>query len=150
MCEHCGCETFGPIQDLHREHELILSVGARLATAISDGADDATLGGLMRSLVSVLSGHNAREEAGIYEALRSSDPVYVDALERGHARIDDLLSSPATDAAGLRRILLGLSELHDHIFTEEQDTYPYAFQTLTADEWDLVEKAQAGVGSVCA
>ena len=79
MCEHCGCEPFGPAQDLHADHERILQV--------------------------------------------------ID-------RIDDLLTP---------RLLLQLGVGGSFIFKEEQDTDPYAFQTLSTAQWHFVDDAQVGV-----
>jgi len=41
----------------------------------------------------------------------------------------------------------GLRRLQDHIFTDEQDAYPYAIQTLPPGQWDMVDDAHVNMSS---
>ena len=140
MCEHCGCERFGPVGDLHRDHLAILDVCVRLTDALG-AADAAGLRREQEALATLLSEHERREEMGVYREIARSAPEYVAALITEHREVGLLLRSPAVDAEGRELLLRGIARLRQHIFTEEQDLFPYALQTLSRARWDSVEGA---------
>jgi Hemerythrin HHE cation binding domain len=155
MCEHCGCETFGPLQTLHGEHVVVQQLMVELESALRD-AEPAEVTRRRDELLRVLRGHNAKEEAGVYAQLMLNDPAYVGRLGHDHADIDRGLNATLDTPGGRQEVAAGLRLLREHIFTEELDTYPYAFQTLGSDQWERVETAHAlvdarepGVGAPC-
>lgn len=144
MCEHCGCETFGPIQDLHADHERILQAIDRIDDQLT-GGDGSALTREVKALLTLMRTHNGKEEAGIYTMLIENDPRYVASLALEHQLIDNDLRASAHTSEGRARVARAVRRLRDHIFMEEQDTYPYAFQTLSTAQWHFVDDAPVGV-----
>ena len=142
MCEHCGCQDFGPVRELHRDHLAILDVCVRLADAL-DAGDPAALRTEREALAALLSQHERREETGLYREIGGSAPEYVAALIAEHGEVGHLLRSPADDREGEEPLRRGIARLRQHIFTEEQDLFPFALQTLSPAQWDSVEDVQS-------
>src|SRR5476651_792553 len=59
-----------------------------------------------------------------------NEPAYIARLTAEHGPIELLLGALAHSGEGRAFISDGLRRLQDHIFTDEQDAYPFAFQTL--------------------
>ena len=70
-------------------------------------------------------------------------PDYVAGLLAEYEEVGHLIRSPVPDAAGVDALRRGIAGLHRLIFAEEQDLFPYALQTLSRDQWDAVDEAQA-------
>jgi hypothetical protein len=145
----CRREVMGLLQGLPEavvatDHELlILRAMDRIHNLLNLGQGRAAARETT-SLLTMVRAHNAKEEAGIYAMLIANEPRYVASLAREHELIDDLLRASAHTSEGRDLVARGLRHLRDHIFTEEQDTYPYAFQTLSMAQWDFINDIQAG------
>ena len=144
MCEHCGCQVFGPLAELHDDHERILAAVECVRTAMGGATTPATESTLA-SLRRLLAVHDAKEERGIYVMLAHDDREYAAMLRAGHGDIQAALSAAPSSPASQAGILAGLRLLQQHIFTEELDTYPYAYQTLSPSQWDEVTRVHTDV-----
>ncbi len=141
MCEHCGRETFGPIRELHQDHLAILSACARLSDALSAG-DRKVAHMAQAELTTLLDAHERDEEDGLYRELAMEAPEYVAARLAEHDAVGRLLRSALDDAHGDEVLRRGAARLCQHIFTEEQDLFPYALQTLSRSQWEAIEGGQ--------
>lgn len=140
MCEHCGCEQFGPIRELHSDHIQLLGWIDRIISALA--ANDLPAAEHLRLLMAaLLERHDRFEEAGIYPQIAKVAPEYAVILDRGHHKIRQGMTSPLVTAADGERLKATLDILQRHIFMEEQDLFPYAMQMLGNDEWDQIELA---------
>lgn len=79
--------------------------------------------------------------------LAQNEPAYIARLTAEHGPIELLLGALAHSGEGRAFIADGLRRLQDHIFTDEQDAYPYAFQTLPPGQWDMVDDAHVNMSS---
>jgi hypothetical protein len=147
MCEHCTCQTFGPIEDLHADHELMLQMIGHIRSLLKAGGDGDDITGEIGPLLSLLRTHNAKEEAGIYAMLAQNEPAYIARLTAEHGPIELLLGALAHSGEGRAFIADGLHRLQDHIFTDEQDAYPFALQMLPPGQWDMVDDAHVNMSS---
>ena len=147
MCEHCTCQTFGPIQDLHADHELMLQMIVLIRSRLKAGGDGDDITEEIGPLLSLPRTHHAKKEAGIYAMLAQKEPAYIARLTAEHGPIELLLGALAHSGEGRAFIADGLRRLQDHIFTDEQDAYPYAFQTLPPGQWDMVDDAHVNMSS---
>ena len=100
MCEHCTCQTFGPIQDLHADHELMLQMIGLIRSLLKAGGDGDDITGEIGPLLSLLRTHNAKEEAGIYAMLAQNEPAYIARLTAEHGPIELLLGALAHSGEG--------------------------------------------------
>jgi len=141
MCEHCGCEAFGPLRELHADHLAILSSIGRLTDAVARADSDA-VEEQQGALIHLLDRHDGNEELGIYGEIAKSDPGYVTILLAEHERIARLLRASPLTEEGMAEITDGLALLQHHISIEELDLFPYAMQVLTSVQWDLIERVQ--------
>jgi len=103
--------------------------------------------GRLARCFSLLRTHKAKKEAGIYAMLAQNEPAYIARLTAEHGPIELLLGALAHSGEGRAFIADGLRRLQDHIFTDEQDAYPYAFQTLPPGQWDMVDDAHVNMSS---
>ncbi len=143
MCEHCGCAGFGPLRQLHEDHLAILDASTRLADAVRSGDPDAVRQAAA-VLVALLDPHERNEEAGLYREMARAAPEYVANLLGEHEEVGRLIASSSQAGGGGAELLNAVGRLQMHIFTEEQDLFPYAIQMFTAAQWDLVEAVHAG------
>ncbi|MGH3155609.1 MAG: hemerythrin domain-containing protein, partial [Streptosporangiaceae bacterium] len=65
MCEYCGCQALTSIDELTREHELVLSLISDIRSAASDVPRKARLA---RNIAAVLGPHTKVEEEGLFPA----------------------------------------------------------------------------------
>ena len=143
MCEYCGCRQVEPIADLMDEHLRLLEIAGDLRRALVRGDRDVAVT-KRGELVDLLSRHTAREEAGVFTALRAHGEYVdeVDALESEHVSLDQAVAALDLDAptvtAGLDRLVADLS---DHIDKENLGIFPVAVVTLGATGWAVVERA---------
>lgn len=138
MCDYCGCREFYPISELHDDHQVILRCSGRLRAALGQ-ADWSGADSVLAQLHAVLEAHDAREQAGLYVGLEM-DGVAMEATRAEHRRIDGALSRPAPASESATTLLRALEALDEHLFTEEQDLFPYAYRILSSRAWDVVEE----------
>lgn len=118
----------------------------RLSDAVGS-EDPAVLCEKAAALVSLLQRHDRNEELGLYRETERAAPEYVANLLREHREIDRLITSSPRTSEGVAALMNGIDKLRKHIFVEEQDLFPYAFQTLSVAQWDVVEAVHAAARS---
>jgi len=151
MCEYCGCQALVPIDELTREHELVLSLISQVRPARAAG-DLPRLADLARRIAAVLGPHTQVEEQGLFPALAPEFPDQIAALEDEHRRIEAVLeeaaAGPPEDPAWPGRLAEALAELRGHIFREQDGVFPAALASLRTEDWEAVEAARARAGSL--
>jgi hemerythrin-like domain-containing protein len=143
MCGHCGCQGVDAIGELRDEHSSLAeqAYGVRRALALGERPEVASR---LAAMVADLTRHVAREERGIFTALREQGDFAeeVEALEGEHLALDGAISAldPASiDFTG--RVLGLLEELDVHIEREDLGIFPVSVVTLGAAGWATVEDA---------
>lgn len=139
MCEHCGCREFGPIQRLYEEHNRLLALIERVRDEVRAG-DLFAAGGVLTQLIEGINPHSRREEKGLYLQLDAEDAEYVQRLMAEHREVDELVVPGNLVPGRTGELLRGLDLLSQHIFVEEQDLFPYAYQVLSNEAWDRIDQ----------
>lgn len=151
MCEYCGCQALAPIDELTREHELVLSLISQVGSARA-GGDLLRMAGLAQRIAAVLGPHTLVEEQGLFPALASEFPDQIAVLEAEHRCIDAVLAEaaagPPEDATWPDRLAGTLAVLRGHILKEQDGVFPAALASLRTDDWEVVEAARARAGSL--
>lgn len=146
MCEYCGCQALTSIDELTREHELVLSLISEVRTARSSG-DVPRLAELARRIAAVLGPHTQVEERGLFPALAPDFPDQMAVLEAEHRRVEAVLGEAAggapADPAWPDRLDRALALLREHIFKEQDGVFPAALATLHTADWEALEAARA-------
>lgn len=151
MCEYCGCQNLATIDELTREHDLVINLigEARAAHAVSDTARMASLA---RQIAAVLGPHTEVEERGLFPALTTEFPDYVASLKAEHRRLEAVLGEAAagtpTNPAWPARLAEALALLREHILKEEDGVFPAALATLGAADWEAAEAVRSRVGGL--
>jgi hemerythrin-like domain-containing protein len=130
MCDHCSCRTFGPIADLSREHEEILT----LAWEVAEGRD--ATGERARALLAVLDGHVRKEELGLYPWLAHTGDLPDDVLER----LEDEHVEVRAEIVGGSFDRLDYYALAAHIEEEEMELFPAAMFAFDDDAWAELDR----------
>lgn len=146
MCEYCGCQDLVSIGELTREHDAVVAeiagVRAFLRDHDVDGAAKAA-----RRIAEILGPHTAVEERGLFPLMRQEFPEHIEALEREHRVIEDVLAEAGdgtpTDPSWPTRLLSALELLRDHILKEQDGVFPAALSVLDTEGWELVEAVRA-------
>jgi iron-sulfur cluster repair protein YtfE (RIC family) len=151
MCEYCGCQALVPIDELTREHELVLSLISQVRPARA-GGDLPLMADLAQRIAAVLGPHTQVEEQGLFPALAAEFPDQIALLEDEHRRIEAVLAEaaagPPADPAWPGRLAEALAELRSHIFKEQDGVFPAALASLRTEDWVAVEAARARAGSL--
>ncbi len=147
MCEHCGCWELGAVRDLHADHLTILDACGRLSDALTGAAGSEAVRVAHRALLDLLDRHERAEERGIYQEVARDAPEYIANLLAEHGEIGHLVRPPAGGAVSPDALRRGIAGLQRHIFTEEQDLFPYAYQILSHEQWDAVDAARAAAAA---
>jgi len=151
MCEYCGCQVVATIDELTREHDLVLSLLAEMRTARAR-ADAARMAELARQIAAVLGPHTYVEEQGLFPALAAEFPDHIAALRAEHRQIEAALGEASTgypaDPAWPVRLVAAVETLRRHIFKEQDGVFPAALTTLSAEQWEAAEAARARVGTL--
>ena len=151
MCEYCGCQALTAIDELTREHDLVVDLigQVRAAHATDDGA---RVAGLARRIAVVLGPHTDVEEHGLFPALAADFPDHVTALEAEHRHIEAVLDEAAdgtpADPTWSARLVDTLDLLRAHILREQDGVFPAALATLGTTDWDAIEAVRARVGTL--
>jgi hemerythrin-like domain-containing protein len=142
VCEYCGCQALSAIDELTREHDLVVNLIGEVRTARA-AADVPRLAALARRITAILDPHTEVEERGLFRALAGDFPEHVATLESEHRRIEAVLGEAATaapnDPTWPRRLSEALDLLREHILKEQDGVFPAALATLSADDWAAVE-----------
>lgn len=144
MCEYCGCRTVPLIGELMDEHTALLDQAVHIRHALIRQRWDLAaqlldvFGHLVRS-------HVAREENGVFRALREAD-AFVDEvaeLESEHADLDRALCGldPRRPEGLQERFEALVRDLTVHIEREDLGVFPVAVVSLGAPGWETVERA---------
>jgi hemerythrin-like domain-containing protein len=150
MCEYCGCQALVPIDELTREHDLVLSLISEVRPARASG-DLPRMADLAQRIAAVLGPHTQVEEQGLFPALAPEFPDQIAVLEDEHRQIEAVLAEaaagPPEDPAWPDRLAETLAELRGHIFREQDGVFPAALASLRIEDWEAVEAARARAGS---
>ncbi len=150
MCEYCGCQEITAIDQLTREHNLVVGLIAEVRTARA-AADIGRMAALARRITAVLVPHTAVEEQGLFPLLADDFPEQVAALEAEHRRIEAVLGAAARGTPGdpdwPDRLIATLEVLREHILKEQDGVFPAALTSLSGADWDMVDAVRARAGT---
>ena len=151
MCEYCGCQAVAAIDDLTREHDLVIGIVSEIRAAYA-AADVERMALLTRTAAAVLGPHTQVEEHGLLPALAAEFPEPVAVLRAEHRRIESVLGEAAdatpTEPTWPRRLIEALDLLRDHILKEQDGVFPAALATLRTDDWEAIDAVRAKVGTL--
>ncbi len=151
MCEYCGCQALAPIDELTREHELVLSLISQVKSA-GASCDVPRMADLAQQIAAVLGPHTQVEEQGLFPALAPEFPGEIADLEAEHRRCEAVLAEaptgPPEDPAWPDRLAETLTVLRGHIFKEQDGVFPAALVSLSTEDWEAVEAVRARAGSL--
>ncbi|WP_432968950.1 hemerythrin domain-containing protein [Dactylosporangium sp. CA-233914] len=151
MCEYCGCQALAAIDELTREHDLVVNLIGEVRAA-HQAADADRMAALARRIAEVLGPHTEVEEQGLFPALAGDFPEHVAALQSEHRRVEAVLGAAAdgtpADPAWPLDLLDTLEMLREHILKEQDGVFPAALAGLSNEEWEAVDTVRARVGSV--
>ncbi|TAN19977.1 MAG: hemerythrin domain-containing protein [Actinomycetota bacterium] len=141
MCSYCGCEAEKVMKALTDEHETIASLARHLISDLDQGNFESAA--LQTSELAVLfDRHGASEENGLFRQLLLAGEAVeeVEKLLADHIKFRNGFGDPAavSQPDQLRKLL---KELFEHAELEETDLFPYAWQVLPGESWDLIEAA---------
>lgn len=148
MCDYCGCRRQASIDDLSTEHERVLDLSYRLRRLARDHDHAGAVALLEHDFGPLLQVHTAKEERGVFAALRDSWDAddRLDTLVDEHRALEAGIAAVVVGAPGWPDLLLAvLDDLSEHILAEETDLFPYALYELGADQWEAVAAAHADV-----
>ena len=150
MCEYCGCQALATIDELTREHDLVVGLISKVRSAAA-ASDVPRMAELARSIADVLGPHTQVEENGLFPVMAVDFPGHIAALTAEHRQIEAVLAEAATgppaDPGWPARLTGTLSLLRQHILNEQDGVFPAALATLTTADWEAIEKVRAGAGS---
>ncbi|KAB8181564.1 hemerythrin domain-containing protein [Microbispora catharanthi] len=151
MCEYCGCQAVTAIDELTREHDLVVNLIADARTAHTAGDADA-MAVIARRIAEVLGPHTEVEEHGLFPALADEFPEQIAGLEAEHRRIEAVLGEAAdatpADPGWPLRLLDALNLLRAHILKEQDGVFPAALAGLSTEDWEAVEAVRARAGTL--
>ena len=150
MCEYCGCQSLGSIDELTREHDEVVRLISHLRTA-HQASDVARMAQVTREIATVLDPHTQVEEHGLFPAMADEFPEQIAALEAEHRSIEEVLAEAAdgstpSDPTWPDRLLEAMALLRDHILKEQDGVFPAALANLSTEEWEAVEAVRAKAG----
>lgn len=151
MCEYCGCQALTAIDELTREHDLVVDLIADVRAAHRDH-DVPRMAGLARRIAAVLGPHTVVEEQGLFPALAGEFPDHMAALRAEHRRVEAVLGEAAAvtpaDPAWPDRFMDVLAMLRDHILKEQDGVFPAALANLSTQEWEAVDAVRSRAGTL--
>jgi hemerythrin-like domain-containing protein len=144
VCEYCGCQALESVRILTDEHDQVVNLIGEARSAHRRG-DLATLMEHCRAVVAVLGPHTVVEEEGLFPAMAPDFPDQIAALVEEHRRIDAVLarafdSDAAADPGWPEQVEMVFVLLREHILREQDGVFPAAVATLTADQWDALDR----------
>jgi hemerythrin-like domain-containing protein len=151
MCEYCGCQALTAIDELTREHDLMVNLTGDVRAAVAAG-DTARAAELARRIADVLGPHTAVEEHALFPALVADFPDHVAALEAEHRRVEAVLGEAGTgtpaDPAWPGRLVETMEMLRGHILKEQDGVFPAALANLSTADWEHVDAVRSRVGTL--
>jgi hypothetical protein len=151
MCEYCGCQALTAIDDLTREHDLVVNLIGEVGAAHA-ATDTDRMAYLARQITAVLEPHTYVEEHGLFPALATDFPDHVTALQAEHRHIEAVLGEATggvpTDSAWPARLVETLDLLREHILKEQDGVFPAALANLNPKDWDAIDTIRASVGTL--
>ena len=151
MCEYCGCQALATIDELTREHDLVLSLVGEVRSAHA-GADTARMAELARQIAAVLGPHTEVEEHGVFPALVAEFPDHIAALRAEHRHVEAVVGEASAgnpaDPAWPARLTAALAMLREHFFKEQDGVFPAALTTLSTAQWEAAEAVRARAGTL--
>ena len=151
MCEYCGCQAVTAIDDLTREHDLVVNLIGEVRAAHA-ATDTAHMAKLARQITSVLEPHTYVEEHGLFPVLAADFPDHVTALQAEHRHIEAVLGETAdgvpADPSWPARLVETLDPLREHILKEQNGVFPAALASLNPEDWDAIDAIRATVGTL--
>ena len=151
MCEYCGCQAVTAIDDLTREHDMVVNLVGEIRAAHAAG-DTARMAGLAGQITGVLEPHTQVEEDGLFPALAADFPDQITALQAEHRHVEAVLGEAAdgvpTDPDWPARLVETLDMLRDHILKEQDGVFPAALANLDPEDWDAIDTIRAAVGTL--
>jgi hemerythrin-like domain-containing protein len=151
MCEYCGCQALTAIDELTREHDLVVNLIGDVRAAHT-AVDVPRMADLARQIAAVLGPHTEVEEHGLFPALAPDFPDHVAALQAEHRRIESVLADAAsatpTDPTWPQRLVDTLGMLREHILKEQDGVFPAALANLRTADWEAIEAVRARVGTL--
>lgn len=151
MCEYCGCQAVPTIDELTREHEVVLVLIGEIRAA-GARADVPVLAGLARQVAAVLGPHTRVEEDGLFPAMSADFGDHVAGLRAEHRQVEAVLDEAANEVPGdpgwPGRLAAALDTLREHIYREQDGLFPAALATLSTAEWETAEAVRAEVGTL--
>ncbi len=151
VCEYCGCQAVPTIDELTREHEVVLVLLGEIRAA-GARADVPLLAGLARQVAAVLGPHTRVEEDGLFPAMSADFGDHVAGLRAEHRQVEAVLDEAAdgtpADPGWPARLASALDTLREHIYREQDGVFPAALATLSTAEWEATEAVRARVGTL--
>jgi hemerythrin-like domain-containing protein len=151
MCEYCGCQAVTAIDDLTREHDLVVNMIGEVRAA-HRGGDVPAMARLARRIAEVLGPHTQVEEDGLFPLLSDEFPDHVAALRDEHRRIEAVLDAASggtpPDPRWPGDLIDTLDLLREHILKEQDGVFPAALTSLSGTDWDTVDAVRARVGTL--
>ena len=159
MCEYCGCQAVAAIEDLTREHDMVVNLIGDARAAHTAG-DIAGMAGVARQIAAVLGPHTEVEEQGLFPALAAGFPGdtaheigrHVAVLQaehrRGEAGLGEAASATPADPAWPARLIETLEMLREHILKEQDGVFPAALAGRGSADWEAVDTVRARVGTL--
>jgi hemerythrin-like domain-containing protein len=149
MCEYCGCQALTAINELTREHDLVIDLITEMRSALASG-DLSVVPPLARQMLAVLDPHTQVEERGLFPALQPEFPDHIETLVAEHECIEEVLkealAGPPPDPNWPGRLSAMLRLLRQHILKEQDGVFPAALASLTSAEWETVDQVRAQAG----
>lgn len=151
MCEYCGCQALPAIDELTREHDLVVSLISDVRAARTRD-DVAEIARLAREIAAILDPHTQVEEQGLFPPLADDFPDHVAALRSEHRRVEAVLAEAATgtpaDPSWPQRLTDTLYMLREHILKEQNGVFPAALANLDTADWETIDAVRARVGTL--
>jgi hemerythrin-like domain-containing protein len=151
VCEYCGCQAVPTIDELTREHEVVLVLLGEIRAA-GARADVPLLAGLARQVAAVLGPHTRVEEDGLFPAMAADFGDHITGLRAEHRQVEAVLDEAAdgvpADPGWPARLPSALDTLREHIYREQDGLFPAALATLSTAEWETAEAIRADVGTL--
>lgn len=151
MCEYCGCQVLATIDELTREHDLVVNLMGEVRAAHA-GADLVRMAELARAIALVLGPHTEVEEHGLFPALTADFPDHIADLTAEHRRVEEVLGEASAgtpaDPAWPARLVQALALLREHIFKEQDGVFPAALTSLGTADWEAAEAVRSRVGTL--
>ena len=151
MCEYCGCQAITAIDELTREHDLVVAMIAQVR-AVHAAGDTATMAELARRITGILGPHTVVEEEGLFPLLTDDFPDHIRVLRAEHRRVETVLGAASagapTDPSWPSALIETLDMLREHILKEQDGVFPAALTSLSGSDWDAVDAVRARVGTL--